>query len=69
MRINSEKHNQRIDHLYTSEYVQCKRKLRDYWILGLLASPALPPVMQGAALFFVVFISLSYLDETPYRLD
>ena len=69
MRIYSEKHNQWIDHRDTSEYKQRKRRLRDYWILGLLASLALPPGIQVVALFFGLFISLTYLDEAPYKLD
>ena len=69
MRIYSEKHNQWIDHRDTNEYLQRKRKLRDYWTIGLLASLALPLGLQVAALFFGIFISLTYLDETPYQLD
>jgi len=69
MHIYDEKHNQWIDHRDTSEYKQRKRKLRDYWIIGLIAILLLIPGIQLAALFFGVFISLSYLDETPYQLD
>jgi len=69
MQIYSEKDNQWIDHRDTAEYQQRKRKLRNYWTAGLLATLALPPGIQIAALFFGIFISLSYLDETPYQLD
>lgn len=69
MHIYDEKHNQWIDHRDTIEYKQRKRKLRDYWIIGLIAALLLAPGIQLVALFFGVFISLSYLDETPYQLD
>ena len=69
MQIYSEKNNQWIEHRDTSEYKRRKNRLRDYWTVGLLATLALPLGIQITVLFFGIFISLSYLDETPYQLD
>jgi hypothetical protein len=69
MPIYNAKRNQWIDHRDTSEYRRRKQMLRDYWLIGLIPTLALPPGIQLATLFFGVFISLSYLDETPYQLD
>ncbi|ALP52210.1 hypothetical protein Tel_03080 [Candidatus Tenderia electrophaga] len=66
MQIYDEKHNRWIDHRDTAEYRQRKRRLRDYWSVGLLATLPLPPGIQVPLIVLAIFVSLAYLDETPY---
>lgn len=67
MYLYDPKRNRWIHHRDTAEYRQRKQQLRDYWSIGLLLSLTLPFGLQIAAIVFGVFLSLSYLDESPYR--
>ncbi len=67
MQLYDPRQNRWIHHRHTAEYRQRKLQLRDYWIIGLLLSLTLPPGLQLAAIAFAGFLSLSYLDELPYR--
>lgn len=67
MQLYDPKHNRWIHHRDTEEYRQRKSQLRNYWITGLLLSLVLPSGLQVALIIFAGFLSLSYLDELPYR--
>lgn len=67
MQIYDRKRHRWVEHRDTAEYRQRKRQLRDYWIVGLLATLVLPAAIQISVIMLAVFVSLSYLDETPYR--
>lgn len=68
MQIYDKKKNRWINHRDTREYKQRKRQLRDYWTIGLPAILPFTPAIQITLLILALFVSLSYLDETPYRL-
>ena len=67
MRLYDEKCNRWVRHRDTTEYKLRKRKLRDYWTIGLLSILPFTPGIQIAVLLLGVFVSFSYLDETPYK--
>ncbi len=67
MHIYDEKQNRWIRHRDTAEYQRRKRRLRDYWTLGLLATLPFTPGIQITLILLATFVSLAYLDETPYR--
>lgn len=67
MQIYDEKHNEWINHRDTAEYQLRKRQLRDCWTIGLIALLPLPVGVQVTLIILAAFISLSYLDETPYQ--
>ncbi len=68
MHIYDEKNNRWVSHRDTAEYKLRKRKLRGYWTIGLITILPFTPAIQITALMLALFVSLSYLDETPYRL-
>lgn len=67
MHIYDEKQNRWIQHRDTAEYKRRKHRLRDYWALGLLATLPFTPGIQITLILLATFVSLAYLDETPYR--
>ncbi len=67
MHIYDEKNNRWITHRDTAEYQQRKRTLRDYWTLGLISILPFTPGIQITIVLLAVFVSLSFLDETPYQ--
>jgi len=69
MYLYDEKRNRWISHRETAEYKRRKRKLRDYWIIGLLATIPLTPAGQTVLVVAAAFASLAFLDEAPYQLD
>lgn len=68
MLIYDKKKNCWISHRDTSEYKLRKHQLRNYWTIGLPTILPFTPAIQITLLMLALFISLSYLDETPYRL-
>lgn len=67
MHIYDEKNNRWIKHRETAEYKQRKRLLRDYWTLGLVSILPFTPGIQITIVLLAIFVSFSYLDETPYQ--
>jgi len=67
MHIYDEQRNEWIRHRDTGEYKLRKRQLRDYWTIGLLTILPLGVAVQISIIILAIFLSLSYLDETPYQ--
>jgi len=66
MYIYNKKTNEWIRRDSTRQYRRRKNQLKNVWIgLGLFML-FIPPVAAVFLALFALFLSLSYLDETPY---
>lgn len=64
-----EKRNVWIDHRNTREYHRRKQLLKTVWIVLGLALLLVPPAIDIICGVFMLFLTISYLDEVPYEPD